>query len=84
MSSRRTARGEGARLVKRGHIPITRANPGTFAGGFFTSRIYHVTHGWRPKDSQLVANTAKAVETFELAERLAKLEEQTAAKGSTP
>jgi hypothetical protein len=32
--------------------------------------------------SQLVANTAKAVETFELADRLAKLEEQMTAKGS--
>jgi hypothetical protein len=32
----------------------------------------------------LVANTAKAVETFELAERLTRLEEQTAAKGGTP
>jgi ABC-type sugar transport system substrate-binding protein len=44
--------GEGARLVKRGHILITCANPGTFAGGFFTSRIYDVTHGWRPKDTE--------------------------------
>jgi hypothetical protein len=33
--------------------------------------------------STLVANTAKAVETFELAARLAKLEERMAAKGST-
>jgi hypothetical protein len=32
--------------------------------------------------NQLVANTA--VETFEFAERLAKLEDQMAAKGSTP
>jgi hypothetical protein len=31
----------------------------------------------------LVGNTAKAIETFELAERLAKLEEQMAVKGST-
>lgn len=44
--------GEGARLVKRGHILITCANPGTFAGGFFTSRIYDVTHGWRPRDAE--------------------------------
>ena len=44
--------GEGARLVKRGHILITCANPGTFAGGFFTSRIYDVTHRWRPKDTE--------------------------------
>jgi hypothetical protein len=34
--------------------------------------------------SQLVGNVAKAVETFELSERLAKLEEQMATKGSTP
>ncbi len=44
--------GEGARMVKRGHILVTCANPGTFAGGFFTSRIYDVTHGWRPKDTE--------------------------------
>lgn len=44
--------GEGARMVKRGHILITCANPGTFAGGFFTSRIYDVTHGWRPTDTE--------------------------------
>jgi Family of unknown function (DUF5681) len=34
--------------------------------------------------SMLVGNVAKAVETFELAERLAKLEEQLAVKASTP
>ena len=34
--------------------------------------------------SQLVGNVAKAVETFELSERLVKLEEQVAAKGSAP
>ena len=34
--------------------------------------------------SQLVANKAKAVETFELADRLARLEERISAKGSTP
>jgi hypothetical protein len=34
--------------------------------------------------STLVANTAKAVETFELAERLTRLEEQAAAKGNAP
>jgi hypothetical protein len=44
--------GEGARLVERGHILITCANPGTFAGVFFTSRIYDVTHRWRPKDTE--------------------------------
>jgi hypothetical protein len=43
-----------------------------------------ITPGDAASLSQLVANTAKAVETFELAERLAKLEEQMAAKGSTP
>jgi hypothetical protein len=32
----------------------------------------------------LVGNVAKAIETFKLAERLAKLEQQMAAKESTP
>jgi hypothetical protein len=40
-----------------------------------------VTPGEAASLSALVATTAKAVETFELAERLAKLEEQMAAKG---
>lgn len=44
--------GEGARNVKNGHILITCANPGTFAGGFFTARLYDVTHGWTPKDTE--------------------------------
>ena len=43
-----------------------------------------VTPGEAASLSTLVANTAKAVETFELADRLAKLEEQMAAKGSNP
>jgi hypothetical protein len=43
-----------------------------------------ITPGEAASLSQLVANTAKAVETFELAYRLAKLEEQMAAKGSNP
>jgi hypothetical protein len=43
-----------------------------------------ITPGEAASLSALVANTAKAVETFELADRLAKLEEQMAAKGSTP
>jgi hypothetical protein len=34
--------------------------------------------------SAAVGGVAKAVETYELADRLAKLEEQLAAKGSTP
>jgi hypothetical protein len=34
--------------------------------------------------SNLVANTAKAIETFELSERLARLEEQISAKEGTP
>ena len=34
--------------------------------------------------SNLVGNTAKAIETFELSERLARLEEQMAVKGSAP
>jgi len=34
--------------------------------------------------SAAVSGVAKAVETFELADRLAKLEEQMAAKGSNP
>jgi hypothetical protein len=34
--------------------------------------------------STLVANTVKAVETFELADRLAKLEEQVGTRGSNP
>jgi hypothetical protein len=32
----------------------------------------------------LIRNVAKAIETFELSKRLAKLEEQVAAKGSAP
>jgi Family of unknown function (DUF5681) len=43
-----------------------------------------ITPGEAASLSTLVANTAKAVETFELAERLTRLEEQTAAKGGTP
>jgi hypothetical protein len=42
-----------------------------------------VTPGEAASLSMLVGNTAKAIETFELAERLAKLEEQMAVKGST-
>jgi hypothetical protein len=34
--------------------------------------------------SNLVGNTAKAIETFELSERLARIEEQISAKGSAP
>jgi len=34
--------------------------------------------------SNLVGNTAKAIETFELSERLARLEEQISAKEGTP
>jgi hypothetical protein len=34
--------------------------------------------------SNLVGNTAKAIETFGLSERLARLEEQISAKGSAP
>jgi hypothetical protein len=40
-----------------------------------------ITPGEAASLSQLVGNTAKAVETFELADRLARLEEQMAAKG---
>jgi hypothetical protein len=43
-----------------------------------------ITPGEAASLSTLVANTAKAVETFELADRLARLEEQMAAKGSNP
>jgi Family of unknown function (DUF5681) len=43
-----------------------------------------ITPGEAASLSQLVANTAKAVETFELADRLARLEERISAKGSTP
>jgi hypothetical protein len=43
-----------------------------------------ITPGEAASLSTLVANTAKAVETFELSDRLARLEEQMAAKGSTP
>jgi hypothetical protein len=43
-----------------------------------------ITPGEAASLSTLVANMAKVVETFELADRLAKLEEQMAAKGSTP
>jgi hypothetical protein len=43
-----------------------------------------VTPGEAASLSTLVGNVAKAVETFELSERLAKLEKQMATKGSTP
>jgi ABC-type sugar transport system substrate-binding protein len=43
---------EAARLIKRGQILITAANPGTYAGGFFTARIYDVTHGWTPRNTE--------------------------------
>jgi hypothetical protein len=42
-----------------------------------------ITPGEAASLSTLVANTAKAVETFELDDRLARLEEQMAAKGNT-
>jgi hypothetical protein len=43
-----------------------------------------ITPGEAASLSQLVGNVAKAVETFELAVRMTKLEEQLAAKGSNP
>jgi hypothetical protein len=43
-----------------------------------------ITPGEAASLSQLIANTAKAVETFELADRLARLEERISAKGSAP
>ena len=43
-----------------------------------------ITPGEAASLSMLVGNVAKAVETFELAARMAKLEKQLAAKGSTP
>jgi hypothetical protein len=43
-----------------------------------------VTPGEAASLSTLVGNVARTVETFELSERLAKLEEQVAAKGSAP
>jgi hypothetical protein len=46
--------------------------------------VGEITLGEAASLSTLVANTAKAVETFELADRLARLEEQMAAKGGTP
>jgi ABC-type sugar transport system substrate-binding protein len=46
----------GARSIKRGEQLATCANPGTFAGGVFTARIYDVTHGWRPKDTERLLN----------------------------
>ena len=46
--------------------------------------VGEITPGEAASLSTLVANTAKAVETFELADRLARLEEQMAAKGGTP
>ncbi len=55
--------------------------PGGRSGGLAGQAI---TPGEAASLSTLVANTAKAVETFELAERLTRLEEQTAAKGGTP
>jgi hypothetical protein len=43
-----------------------------------------VTPGEAAALSTAVSGVAKAVETFELADRLAKLEEQMAAKGNAP
>jgi hypothetical protein len=43
-----------------------------------------ITPGEAASLSMLVGNVAKAVETVELSERLAKFEEQMAAKGGTP
>jgi hypothetical protein len=43
-----------------------------------------ITPGEAASLSMLVGNVARAIETAALAERLAKLEEQLAAKGSTP
>jgi hypothetical protein len=43
-----------------------------------------ITPGEAASLSTLVANTAKAVETFELADRLARLEEQMGTRGSNP
>jgi hypothetical protein len=43
-----------------------------------------ITPGEAASLSTLVGNVAKAIETIELAERLAKLEEQIAAKGGNP
>jgi hypothetical protein len=43
-----------------------------------------ITPGEAASLSQLVGNVAKAVETFELAARMAKLEERLAARGNAP
>jgi hypothetical protein len=43
-----------------------------------------ITPGGAASLSMLVGNVANAVETFELSTRLAKLEEQLAAKGGNP
>jgi hypothetical protein len=43
-----------------------------------------ITPGEAASLSTLVGNTAKAVETFELAERLTRLEEQMGTRGSNP
>jgi hypothetical protein len=65
---------------KRG-LRLDRRGVGTHRGGSLLARSLQV----RPHRSvQLVANTAKAVETFELADRLARLEERISAKGSNP
>ncbi len=42
----------GARAVKSGEQLATCANPGAFAGGTFMARLYDVTHGWRPKETE--------------------------------
>jgi hypothetical protein len=85
--SQKICRGEGTIVTLQPHMPkINAASDLIAAASALTEAAAdgEITPGEAASLSQLIANTAKAVETFELADRLAKLEEQMAAKGSNP
>jgi hypothetical protein len=67
-------------------MPKINAASDLIAAAALTSAVANgdITPGEAASLSTLVANVAKAVETFELADRLSRLEEQIAANGSTP
>jgi hypothetical protein len=70
--------------ISKRHPKISAASDLIAAAAALTDAVAvgEVTPSEAASLSQLVGNVAKAVETFELSERLAKLEEQVAAKGS--
>lgn len=43
---------EGANAIKNGQQLATSANIPAFFGGFFTARLYDVTHGWKPRAAE--------------------------------